>query len=126
MKYNFICGIGEWPSYLLRIFNALFPALASDTKGLCFEIKMCQILVVQQHKIDFEQTCFLALFHRVIATKSLTLPFAFISESCIRIKNNLKQTINQLQFLFPYFFMVRQKVLLPFEEQQRNVKKILS
>lgn len=66
--------------HLLSTFNALFPALASDTKGICFEIKMCQILVVQQHKIDFGETCFLVMFHRVIAC---------ISES-IRIKNNLK------------------------------------
>ena len=82
---NFICGTGGLPSYMCSTCNALLPALVIDTKGLCFEIRMRQILVVEHHKINFEQTC-LVMFHRV-ARKYLTPFTRCISESCIRIKN---------------------------------------
>ena len=50
-----------WPSYLLCTFNALFPALAIDTKVICFEIRTRQILVVEEHVIVFERTYFLVM-----------------------------------------------------------------
>ena len=82
---NFIWGTGGLPYYMRSTRNPLLPALVIDTKGLCFEIRMRQILVVEHYKINFEQMC-LVMFHRV-ATKYLTVFTRCISESCIRIKN---------------------------------------
>ena len=84
-------ALGNGLVICINTFNVLFPASEIHTKGLCFEIKIYQILVMEQRKINFEQMSFLVMFYRVVARKNLTHLVLCISESCIRIKSNLNR-----------------------------------
>lgn len=84
-------ALGNGLAICINTFNVLFPALEIHRKGLSFEIKICQILVMEQRKINFEQMSFLVMFYRVVARKILTHLVLCILESCIRIKSNLNK-----------------------------------
>ena len=84
-------ALGKGLAICINTFNVLFPALEIHTEGLCFDIKICQMLVMEQHKINFEQISFLVMFYSVVARKILTHLVLCISESSIRIKSNLNR-----------------------------------